>query len=674
MKITRISLEGFRGARRPLEMPCGSGFTVICGPNGSGKSTICDSVEFAIRNTLSPHPGTERGEYLSNYFWWKGEGESKNQSVTIELEDPKGEQITLGRTPSDGPSEELLQSLVDQAIAPDNWPEQLCLTTIIRDEAITGLSTDRPERERYEFALRAIGLATSVNLGETISAVVSRLEQFKDRANAEYERERERVETLTAQLSEASSSTARATQESIDRLRSVYKEQAPSGMTDLTRLGTTIAREQLLLQRRVANLQTLIEAKKRLDEQTSQLATAEHESQLRQLEAIVGRLKLEKEDISLRYAEVDNRLQQERQRNPFLASLALMREHGQGIGLREGRCPLCGSHLSEDEFARHLRELEREIAGHNDQLQALVKAETEARSSLDGISRELEAKQRDYDERMALKAKYSREADDLSVKARALKVELDPASISEAAKAAEAQINSYSDDLAIVQAFANVHRVTELSELLKVARDAAERKDRELTRTSQLHQTGLNMQAALNRVSTEIVRDRLAALKPLFYELYARLRPHPDWPEIDLLLRGDVRPFLSFIVGESLNPRFFFSSGQRRALGLAFLLAVHIARPWCKLETLVLDDPVQHSDDYRALHLVETLAALRMTGRQIICTVEDPALADLLCRRLRPTPQAGGLRIDLGYAPGEGIHIEKVVRIEPFPQRVLAAS
>ena len=197
---------------------------------------------------------------------------------------------------------------------------------------------------------------------------------------------------------------------------------------------------------------------------------------------------------------------------------------------------------------------------------------------------------------------------------------------------------------------------------------------RELAKISRAHAQATQIRAAANRVSGEVVKERLATLKPLFLELYERLRPHPEWAEIDFLLRGDVRPFLSLAVGDNLNPRFVFSSGQRRALGLAFLLALHLSRTWCKLETLVLDDPVQHVDDYRALHLVETLAALRMAGRQLICTVEDPALADLLCRRLRSEQEGEGIRIDLEYLSGEGVRIQDIRTIPPFPTALLAAD
>ena len=63
--------------------------------------------------------------------------------------------------------------------------------------------------------------------------------------------------------------------------------------------------------------------------------------------------------------------------------------------------------------------------------------------------------------------------------------------------------------------------------------------------------------------------------------------------------------------------------GQRPAAGLAFLLSIHLSRRWCKWQSLLLDGPVQHIDDYRALNLVELLAAIRRSGRQIIVAVEN---------------------------------------------------
>ena len=181
--------------------------------------------------------------------------------------------------------------------------------------------------------------------------------------------------------------------------------------------------------------------------------------------------------------------------------------------------------------------------------------------------------------------------------------------------------------------------------------------DAEQARVLKGEASAKELEATLRRVAAEVVDEQLADLSPLLSELYLRLRPHSEWAEIQYLMRGDVRRFLSFQVGREINPRFVFSSGQRRALGLAFLLGVHLSRKWCRLQTLFLDDPVQHIDDYRAMHLVEVLAAIRKTGHQIVCAIEDPALADLLCRRLTFDSMGEGVRADMHFTIGAGISV-----------------
>src|SRR3546814_2462630 len=106
-------------------------------------------------------------------------------------------------------------------------------------------------------------------------------------------------------------------------------------------------------------------------------------------------------------------------------------------------------------------------------------------------------------------------------------------------------------------------------------------------------------------------------------ELYRRLRPHPIWRDIEYSIRGDVRRFLKLKVGDELNPQFLFSSGQRRATGLAFLLSVNLSLAWSRWRTIMLDDPVQHVDDFRTVHLAELAAQLVAEGRQIVCRSEE---------------------------------------------------
>src|SRR3979490_120103 len=98
---------------------------------------------------------------------------------------------------------------------------------------------------------------------------------------------------------------------------------------------------------------------------------------------------------------------------------------------------------------------------------------------------------------------------------------------------------------------------------------------------------------------------------------------------------------------------------------------MHLSRPWCTWQSLLLDDPIQHIDDYRALNLVELLSAIRRDGRQIIIAVEDLALAEVLCRRLRSTPLQPGKRFDLGTGANGSARIESESRIFPLSREVL---
>ncbi|HYG07306.1 MAG TPA: hypothetical protein VD865_13005 [Stenotrophomonas sp.] len=153
---------------------------------------------------------------------------------------------------------------------------------------------------------------------------------------------------------------------------------------------------------------------------------------------------------------------------------------------------------------------------------------------------------------------------------------------------------------------------------------------------------------AARRAAGETLDRRLDRVLPLMSELYRRLRPHPVWRDIEYSIRGDVRKFLKLKVGDELNPQFLFSSGQRRATGLAFLLSVNLSLAWSRWRTVMLDDPVQHVDDFRTVHLAELAAQLVSEGRQIVCAVEDAALAELLCRRLPVNRPDSAKRVTLG--------------------------
>jgi chromosome segregation protein len=206
------------------------------------------------------------------------------------------------------------------------------------------------------------------------------------------------------------------------------------------------------------------------------------------------------------------------------------------------------------------------------------------------------------------------------------------------------------------------------------AKEAHSRAERKLGLARRVETHAQALHAAARRAANEAADRRLERVLPLIAELYRRLRPHPVWEDIDYKIRGDVRRFLRLQVGDELNPQFIFSSGQRRATGLAFLLSVNLSLAWSRCRSILLDDPVQHIDDFRSVQLAEVMAQLSAGGRQIICAVEDAALADLLCRRLPIDAEGQAKRVTLGPDPDGALTKLRDEDLAPLPQHALVSA
>jgi recombinational DNA repair ATPase RecF len=214
-------------------------------------------------------------------------------------------------------------------------------------------------------------------------------------------------------------------------------------------------------------------------------------------------------------------------------------------------------------------------------------------------------------------------------------------------------------------------RVADVSASVDQQRAVVEEEALRLSQSELAVERGKQMLSIANVVRNEMLSEQLDVVLPLLKELYLRLRPHADWREVEIDVAGQVRASLNLVVGNGKNPQFLFSSGQRRAAGLAFLLALFLARPWSGLSTLLMDDPVQHIDDYRALNLVEVLSSIRKSGRQVIVAVEDSALADVLCRRLGSRTDEPGRRFELGIDSDGAAQITAQIDIPSLSKEVL---
>jgi chromosome segregation protein len=672
MILTNLKISGFRGIQNSITVPIGAGFTVITGRNGTGKTSLCDAIEFAITGVISrfSEKETEKGENIADYLWWRGATTASRRQVELELKGDDGKPVSRIITPARkagfDPS-----ILYEHVTAPPDPVKVLCQTSIFRDELIADFSTDLSETERFEFVNRAIGLSELLTLESRGSEYQKAITKQLDTVERQYEDARAEVARITAEIAQQTTAvgTLSTNVEEALQAASIATGQQLSDATVAVRLlneSTTRLRRDL---DRIVRMQSEFKNLSELETRREQLE--------RQSQALSSEL----EQLHRRLQEVEHHSQEamraataEQEKAPFSAALAQLREYGGRIGLRDGRCPLCGVEVTADQFRKHLAEITTEIQQQNRRMQEVTATQAETSEALRRIRSE-------HQTASVTVGQIRAEIDSIVAVTDRTRTELAALGIGFSVEEIEAAMQKRASELERLE-----RHITALGSLVAmevVARlrrqlDAAQKNAADLAKRSErlsaANQNAASFTNTAKRVSREILEERLAALNPLLSELYFRLRPHVDYDDVTYRMRGDVRRFLRLEVGDDINPRFIFSSGQRRALGLAFLLSVYLSRPWCRLQTLVLDEPIQHIDDYRALHLVELLSSIRQLGRQMVCTVEDPELADLLCRRLRATDAEMGIRVELVYRAGHGVEVSKVEHIAPLPQNVLLTA
>lgn len=677
MKLNHIEMCGFRGFRDKLRIDLGAGFTVISGRNGVGKSTICDAIEFAITGKINKYRVEKAAkETLEDYLWWRGDGAPAAHYVTAGFSGADGEPFLITRTRETGSSlspEQIEDVLCEQGAKPDNALQQICRTSIIRDELIPTLSLDLTETERFDLVRAALGGIEGPDYASKAKEVASVTEGAQGRAEKDYEDARHRLNQALTELAEARDMALRAGDiaSAIATVDSEVNVAPPSlaERIELARARLTQRRVRLNAMasaiqeaREIASLRSEIGSPTFHDRKSKALETASlSESACKNAEA--------------QLAEARRQLVAEQEADELAAALELLLNCGSRLGLNHGHCPLCDA-------ARTLAEFEAGMASARTRLDSLgagVAAararETEKEQELRDATTALQDAQARLAElaahESALRDREAAHIDFFSQNDLDFKMAGDPDGLENEVLAERSRLVDLERAILTLEASQAIERVTDLESRAASLHQEVEAAADRLVKAQAALTAAKNMDRAVRRANAEIIDERLAAISPLLSELYERLKPHMDWRSIQYSIRGDVRRFLSLKVGDDLNPQFLFSSGQRRAAGLAFLLAVHLSRPWCRWRTLVLDDPVQHIDDFRSLHLIEVLAALRRADRQIICAVEDASLADLLCRRLLSTASSPGRRYDLDFGPDGIASVTNATEIPPMPPNVL---
>lgn len=681
MRIVSIEMCGFRGFRTVTRIEVPPGFLVVAGRNGVGKSTLCDAVEFALTGTIDKY-ATEKGgkESLADYIWWRGNGSPPEHYVRVAFGDDAGRLIEISRTRDSVSTEKLRQledALCEVTIKPPDALQHLCKTSIIRDELIAATSLDLTDPARFEFVRSALGAIAHGDLLGRVRKATAAAEVTLTNAEKDAEIAGSRMRTTLAELADARATASRATdlESAIAFLRALVGDQNGQVAQMLVSARQYVAQRRVTIQRANA----LGDKVKKLEEVRKQTSSTEFESKRSRAVSQHEVASREHQALAQRLAEAEASLTRERENHASAASISALLEAGEQLGLDEqGRCPLCQAERSKKQYEQALDLLRTRVRAISESLAQASARVAELRPKESEARRNLQKSLAEVEECNGLLIVAERLETEILVEWRAFvgeesnlpeSAQVSARISSEREKVVEAERN-----ILVLEASQAIERVAQIEAMVDTIRENVDAVGQRVAGAQTAVQALEAAEKSVRRVNAEMVDERLASISPLLSELYYRLRPHQNWSEIDYAIRGDVRRFLSLRVGEGLNPQFIFSSGQRRAAGLAFLLAVHLSRPWCKWKTVLLDDPVQHIDDFRALQLIEVMSALRKADRQVICGVEDPALADVLCRRLRSSEQSPGSRIELEYDSTAGCRLVGKKAVPPFPLAVLQSA
>lgn len=676
MKLDFVEVCGFRGFRDKLRVNFGSGFTVITGRNGVGKSTLFDAVEYALTGSIDKYTIEKAAkESLNDYMWWRGAGRADAYYVTASFKGDSGEVFTITRSRESGAdkTDAEIEAALCRNVRPDDALRQLCRTSIIRDEWIAALSVDLSETERFELVRGALGLGQRSDFGAKAKEVLNAAQAAHASRLAAYEGARNQLTRALMLLAEAKDAIARsgdalaamqalvvatpnAPQELVARL-AAGRAALTTGRARLGAIG-----EAIFLGREVLASRRALETPDAVAKRT--------EAQQRLAEAT--RLKEDAERVAEEAIKV---LELEERGNDIAASLAAIIEHGERLGRHDAHCPLCAAERTGEEFAtglllarQRMQVLASGVAAARQKATAAREAAVRSSADFNQACAAWEAMESELTRQAAREEAHIEIFERNSLDFRLVQ---DPDGLEQYLNAERDRLIDLERALLTLEISQSVAKTASLEEEVVMLRQVAETAAVAVESSEKALAVAKAMDRGVRSISGEIMDERLAQISPLLNELYQRLRPHFDWRSIEYSIRGDVRRFLSLKVGDGLNPQFVFSSGQRRAAGLAFLLSVHLARAWTPWRTLLMDDPVQHIDDFRALHLIEVLAALRLGGRQVVCAVEDEALAELLCRRLLSTSESIGRRYDLDIGPNGATMVMLETEVPPMPTGVL---
>jgi hypothetical protein len=141
-------------------------------------------------------------------------------------------------------------------------------------------------------------------------------------------------------------------------------------------------------------------------------------------------------------------------------------------------------------------------------------------------------------------------------------------------------------------------------------------------------------------VQKAVVRELLARYENGLQELYKRVQPHPLFPSMELdfgsLERGELYFLAKPSKGRPKRANMIFSGGQLSAFAVVLFLLLNMSQDWTRLQTVLLDDPIQNMDDIGVLGIVDLVRQL-VGQRQIVFSTHSDRFSQMLKHKFRVT-------------------------------------
>ena len=407
-RLTRLTIEGFRGFREAVTLDLDASAVLLWGSNGTGKTSVFDALEWLLVGDvarLREYTLRRNDEYLANIY--RSELPARvevelhvgdrllrlrrignAQGSSLEL-DPGTEQHTVGRE-----AERILERVLLQGDS--SLAEVLATSGLLQQDDLRQLLETKPD-ERYRRLLRLLGLEILERFDRYAAVQRDRARadartsrEVLDRLRGEAEKLKERLETsrLQVDLTEAAKLDTAALGKTAARFADMIVLTAPpSRVEEIAALGASARTAARQIQRERAQLAALPAA---LPADTTSLlqraaaSRAETESDLEN-----ARSRKTTADSALRAAEAT----EDAVGRLAAAALPLLETDEES-----GPCPVCGSII-------HPRDVVAELTARVASATSVVAARAVVQSAEEDVNRAqalLEQQRRDEIELQAL--------------------------------------------------------------------------------------------------------------------------------------------------------------------------------------------------------------------------------------------------------------------------------